>query len=69
MRGVRQRWPRVFQTAVGQHQKTLTRCRTLDRLHLATVQELGITRLMTHDLRQTEAARELGYEVTSPGLG
>jgi len=32
------------------------------------MEELKITRLMTHDTRQAEAARELGYQVTSPGL-
>lgn len=35
---------------------------------LAAMEELGIKRLMTHDLRQVEAARELGYAVDSPGL-
>jgi uncharacterized protein len=44
-------------------------CRALDRLHLAIMEEIGITRLMTHDARQAEAARELGYAVVSPGLG
>jgi predicted nucleic acid-binding protein len=44
-------------------------CRALDRLHLAILEERGITRLMTHDTRQAAAARELGYEVISPGLG
>ena len=41
---------------------------SLDRLHLAAMEELRISRLMTHDARQAEAAWELGYEVISPGL-
>ena len=32
------------------------------------MEELQISRLMTHDARQAEAVRELGYEVISPGL-
>ena len=40
--------------------------RTLDRLHLAAMQELGVTRLMTHDAQQERAARRLQYEVLSP---
>jgi len=41
--------------------------RTMDRLHLAAMQELGLTRLMTHDAQQALAARELQCEVLSPG--
>jgi hypothetical protein len=41
--------------------------RTLDRLHLAAMEELGLHRLMTHDVPQAEAARVLGYAVLSPG--
>lgn len=59
---------RVFSSAIAQHQKSGIHCRSLDRLHLAAMQELGTKRLMTHDLRQAEAARELGYAVDSPGL-
>ncbi len=58
----------VFSSAVTQHEKAKTHCRSLDRLHLAAMEELQISRLMTHDARQAEAARELGYEVISPGL-
>lgn len=43
-------------------------CLSLDRLHLAAMAELGVKRLMTHDGRQAEAARELGYEVEMPGV-
>ena len=38
-------------------------CGTLDRLHLAAMELLGISRLLTHDLRQAQAARGLGFEV------
>lgn len=58
----------VFTTALAQHEKSAIHCRSLDRLHLAAMEQLKITRLMTHDARQAEAARELGYQVTSPGL-
>lgn len=58
----------VFATALIQHEIAKTHCRSLDRLHLAAMEELRISRLMTHDARQAEAARELGYEVISPGL-
>lgn len=57
----------VFQTALQQHLATgKSHCRTLDRLHLAAMQELGIRRLMTHDTRQALAARALGFEVITP---
>lgn len=59
----------VFGTAMAQHERSLVLCRSLDRLHLGAMEGLGITRLMTHDTRQAAAARELGYEVISPGLG
>jgi predicted nucleic acid-binding protein len=58
----------VFKTALGQHEAAASHCRSLDRLHLAAMQELGATRLMTHALRQAAAAREIGYEVVSPGI-
>jgi predicted nucleic acid-binding protein len=49
--------------------RALTRaahCRTLDRLHLATMQALGLQRLLTNDDRQATAARALGFEVSLP---
>jgi len=58
----------VFQTALVQHEMATAHCRSLDRLHLAAMEELGLKRLMTHDMRQAGAARELGFEVVSPGL-
>ena len=62
------RLPRtLFRTALRQHRDSEeVHLRTLDRLHLAAMEELKITRLMTHDIRQADAARELGYEVLLP---
>jgi predicted nucleic acid-binding protein len=58
----------VFSDALQQHKLSAIHCRSLDRLHLAAMEELGVGRLMTHDGRQAEAARELGYEVVMPGV-
>ena len=41
-------------------------CRTLDRLHLATMQALGVNRLLTSDAIQAAAARSLGLDVVVP---
>jgi predicted nucleic acid-binding protein len=41
-------------------------CRTLDRLHLATMQALGVQRLLTNDDTQAAAARALGLDVVLP---
>lgn len=60
---------RVFSTALTQYSQSSIQCRSLDRLHLAAMEELALRRLMTHDERQAEAARELGYEVVMPGVG
>lgn len=57
----------IFTTAIKQHEKTTAHCRSLDRLHLAAMEEIGVRRLMTHDSRQAEAAVALGYQVVSPG--
>ena len=43
-------------------------CRTLDRLHLAAMEELGVRRLMTNDSSEAAGARALGFEVISPGV-
>jgi len=57
----------VFETALRQHAASgRTHCRTLDRLHLAAMTELDVTRLMTHDAVQAQAARVLGFEVVTP---
>ena len=41
-------------------------CRTLDRLHLAAMQALGVRRLLTNDDIQARAAAALGFEVLRP---
>jgi len=43
-------------------------CRSLDRLHLAAVDELGLRRLLTNDNKQAATARALGYDVVFPGV-
>ena len=58
----------VFKTALRQHRHSgEIHCRTLDRLHLAAMEELEVSRLMTHDEAQAIAAKELGFEVIWPG--
>jgi len=44
-------------------------CRTLDRLHLATMETMGLRRLLTNDAVQAAAARALGFEVVTPRSG
>lgn len=41
-------------------------CRTIDRLHLAAMEGLGVRRLLTNDDQQSKAARALGFEVSAP---
>ena len=54
----------IFQTALRQHRNSgEVHCRTADRLHLAAMEELNVTRLMTHDDRQARAAAAAGFEV------
>jgi predicted nucleic acid-binding protein len=58
----------VFQTALRQHRDARNlHCRSLDRIHLAAVDELGLRRLMTNDAAQAAGARVLGFEVLTPG--
>lgn len=58
----------VFATAIRQHRgDRRLHCRSLDRLHLAAMEELELRRLMTNDLTQGTAATALGYEVLIPG--
>jgi predicted nucleic acid-binding protein len=58
----------VFQTALRQHRNARDlHCRSLDRLHLAAMEELGISRLMTLDEGQAKAALEAGFKVVRPG--
>ena len=57
----------LFQRALQQHRAApRLHVRTLDRLHLAAMQELDVQRLMTHDQAQALAARSLGYQVLTP---
>ena len=41
-------------------------CRTLDRLHLAAMEALGLRRLLTNDEIQGRAAKARGFEVLLP---
>jgi len=58
----------VFQSAIRQHLSGKWHCRSLDRLHLAAMDELRIDRLMTNDARQADAARLMGYKIVFPGM-
>lgn len=42
-------------------------CRTLDLLHLAAMNALGVQRLLTNDGVQASAARALEFSVVTPG--
>lgn len=58
----------VFQAALRQHRNSGDlHCRSLDRLHLAAMEELKVTRLMTHDEGQARAAVQAGFEIVRPG--
>ncbi len=57
----------VFRLAVEQHLAAAVHCRSLDRLHLACMSELGLRRLMTNDAKQAAAARAMKLQVVSPG--
>ncbi len=57
----------VFRMAVEQHLAAAVHCRSLDRLHLACMSELGLRRLMTNDAEQAAAARAMKLQVVSPG--
>lgn len=57
----------VFQTALRQHRNSGEKhCRSLDRLHLAAMEQLGLSRLMTHDESQAKAALEAGFRLVCP---
>jgi predicted nucleic acid-binding protein len=54
----------IYQVALRQQRIAgQPNCGTLDRLHLAAMELLGISRLLTHDARQAQAAHALGFEV------
>ena len=58
----------VFQTALRQQRGARRpHCRSLDRLHLAAMEELGLRRLMTNDAAQAAGAMGLGFDVVRPG--
>jgi predicted nucleic acid-binding protein len=58
----------MFQTALRQHRNSRDKhCRPLDRLHLAAMEELNVSRLMINDARQAAAATESGFDVIRPG--
>ena len=57
----------VFQTALRQHRHPQALyCRSLDRLHLAAMEELQQMRLMTLDEAQAKADEALGHEIVWP---
>lgn len=49
--------------ALLQSDPSLVTARTLDALHLAAAQRAGVASLLTFDLRQAQAARNLGLTV------
>jgi len=58
----------VFSTALRQHRHPqAVFCRAMDRLHLAAMEELKLTRLITLDEIQAKVASALDYEVIRPG--
>jgi predicted nucleic acid-binding protein len=58
----------IFLAALRQHRNSgIFHCRSLDRLHLAAMEELRIARLMTHDEGQAKAALDAGFRVVRPG--
>ena len=58
----------IFQTALRQHRNSRAKhCRSLDRLHLAALEELNLSHLLTHDEQQAAAAIEAGFQVIRPG--
>jgi predicted nucleic acid-binding protein len=58
----------VFSTALRQHRHPqAVYCRSLDRLHLAAMEESKVTRLMTLDEIQGRVALALNWEVVRPG--
>lgn len=60
----------IFTTALREHRgPKAAYCRSLDRLHLAAMEELKLTRLMTLDRMQAEAPESLGDEILLRGEG
>jgi predicted nucleic acid-binding protein len=58
----------VWAAAFRQHRNSREiHCRTLDRLHLAAMESLGISRIMTHDSARAKAAKALNMQIVQPG--
>jgi predicted nucleic acid-binding protein len=58
----------VFSAALRQHRRPDSiYCRAMDRLHLAAMEEMKCTQLMTLDETQGYAARALNYRALRPG--
>jgi predicted nucleic acid-binding protein len=57
----------VFDVALRQQTSSpRVHVRSLDRLHVAAMEELGLRRLMTSDVAQARAAEALGFDVVTP---
>jgi len=55
-----------FERARALTVRTKAHCRTLDMLHMAVMDSVGLTRIFTNDLAQANVARALGFTVTTP---
>ena len=73
VRDIRLKWPEaerklatVGEIVVTRDSKPVARILPLDRLHLATMQVLGVHCLPTNDKAQARAARGLGFEAVQP---
>ena len=56
----------AFDLALLQLEPGKSYCRTLDRLHLAVAEGLGLKQFMTNDRAQAAAARALGFKTLTP---
>lgn len=56
----------AYELALRQLKPNGPYCRTLDRLHLAVAEGLGLQRFITNDRAQATAAEALGFEVLLP---
>jgi predicted nucleic acid-binding protein len=56
----------VFERARTVSARTKVHCRTLDLLHVATMDCAGLTRLLTNDSAQAAVARSLGIATVMP---
>ena len=57
-------WAKTFE--LSQAHSSITGCRTLDTLHIAAAQHLGLRHFATSDRRQTSLASRVGLRVTDP---